>query len=159
MANKNRVQIVSRWVENGNAWEPEVLPIIAALGNGIAVTDVTGQSDESIPPTPNIYIVEVDNLTAAQLAALKANPKAVVLQEEVYDDADLKVISHNKSGVLNAGQMNALKTQIKAAFADVKDADLNLRGGNRGAIVNALKRDLQRLPKNPNAAQLNKGKP
>lgn len=144
MANKNRVQVVTKWVLNGGTWEPEIL---AHLPTGVAITDVTGQPDDSIPPTPNVYIAEIDGLTAVQLTALKAGGRVKVISEQTYDDASGDVVSDDRKGKLNAAALNTLKADLKALFADVKDTDLDLRGQDRDEVISTLKGAWKHLPK------------
>ncbi len=49
---------------------------------GVAHTDVTGQPDTSIVPVPNAFVVEINPLTEAQLAALEADSGCLVLWSE-----------------------------------------------------------------------------
>lgn len=112
-----RATVCTRWVFANGRYDPEVL---GNLPNGVGISDIVGQSNSSVPPTPNIYLCEVEGLTSAQVTALKGLSSACVLMDE---------FANNYNEKPTADQMLILENKIQARFPDV-DADEVMQGGH-----------------------------
>lgn len=125
MATKNRAIVATRWKSTPGFNAPALLD---DLPSGLSVTDITAQDDRIIPPAPNIYIVEVDGLTTAQLTALNALPAYFVLMSESYDDETGTVSASTYDQVPSGAQLTAFGNAIKTRFPDVDDDKLTDAG-------------------------------
>lgn len=126
MAARNRAIVVMKWKTANGRNDPA---FIDDAPSGVSITDIVGQSDANIPPTPNAYICEVDGLTNAQLTALKAINRYFVLMDAQYDDTNPSVIiSSTYDDVPTGGQLTTFKNTIQTRFPDVDDDKLTRAG-------------------------------
>lgn len=139
MATRHRILIVTKWAFIGGRYVPDILADVPSI------TDVTQQMN--VPVTPNIYVAEVEGLTPPQLATLKAHARVEVIREQTYDDVTGRVSADNSEDTMDTGQITGLKTLIRGKFLDVADSDLDVRGNNRGKIVENMINKLRNLPK------------
>lgn len=149
MATRHRIMLMTKWKTVNGGYQAEALDDVPV---GAVVTDKTGQIGGIIPPNTNVFIVEVDNLTPAQMTALNGNSKYFVLMSESYDNVTNAMIASTYDDVPTAGQLTTFKNTIQARFADVDDDKLNeagqavLRAGlTRRQILDELTRRWRRF--------------
>ena len=77
-----RVRLVTRWLTSTGRNQMQVA--VDHPTSGVAWTDVTGQPDANLTPTPNALIVDAYPVDDALLTVLQADPNVI----EVWSDAD-----------------------------------------------------------------------
>jgi hypothetical protein len=77
-----RVHLVTRWI--ASAGRNQMQAAVDHPVAGVAWTDITGQPDANILPTPNALVVEAYPVDDALLAVLQADPNA----QELWSEAD-----------------------------------------------------------------------
>jgi hypothetical protein len=124
MANINEVVMCVKWKSDANGNAPDfTVPV------GCSWEDITGQPAESLPCTPNVYLIRA-RLTDAVYTAVNGNPAFIILARRQYDDAALEAVDiiNTFNDKPTAAQLTTLKNLIITRFPGVDNDKLTDAG-------------------------------